>query len=671
MRFSYLFPLCFCLQFSYAQEQVVDPVIQAYTDEDTLDEPDAFELHDQLTYFRKHPISLNHCRPEELKKLIFLSATQIHQFFAYLKTHGKLTSIFELQAIPGFDTETVIALLPYVQIADHQVGSGVSWNRLWSEGNHDIMLRYGQQVQRSKGYVREEGSRYLGPPGAWLARYKYQFEKSLSFSLLMERDAGEPTRPFPFDFISASLSLQPSGRINKLIIGDYQLQYGQGITLWSGTAFTKGNDLTQLARKSVGMKPYSSSNELHYFRGIAAEIRLSSAVRLHSFLSGRKLDASLDETADGSLRISSLLQSGYHRTPNELANRQNTSHQMSGLSLQWEKTHFQWGVIYYYNRFDQSFTPGSLPYRNFYFSHRELQLTGVHYEWNRANFHFFGEVSNSFPGKIAQSHGVLMSFSKDVSMGVLYRDFPATYYNFWGKPFSESGNTNEKGLFTTLQFKPHPRVLLSVYHDLFKFPWLKYRIDAPSEGHQTLLHLSYSPSRTEKWTFRYKQTQKYQNETQANYLFRQEKLIQESFRLDFHRQVANELGFQSRLAVSRYRKGHQVKEIGWLIYQDVAYRTPQHKWALHFRMAYFRTPSYYSRLYAYEQDVLYYFGFHAYSGEGIRSYLNLKAGILKKTQAWLRYGIFNFRHQTSTGTGLDEVSGNIKADFKIQLRHQF
>ena len=89
------------------------------------------------------------------------------------------------------------------------------------------------------------------------------------------------------------------------------------------------------------------------------------------------------------------------------------------------------------------------------------------------------------------------------------------------------------------------------------------------------------------------------------------------------------------------------------------------------RFAYFNTPSYNSRIYAYEDDVLYSFAFGLYNGRGFRTYLNLKYNVVKKLNFWIRYGLFVYKDVETVGTYLDEIKGNKKSDVKIQIRYQF
>jgi len=90
-----------------------------------------------------------------------------------------------------------------------------------------------------------------------------------------------------------------------------------------------------------------------------------------------------------------------------------------------------------------------------------------------------------------------------------------------------------------------------------------------------------------------------------------------------------------------------------------------------FRLAWFSTPSYDTRIYAYEDDVLYASGSGLYNGNGFRIYLNLKYRMTRQLYLWSKIALYYYPGQLTIGTGLDELSGNKKSEIKLQLRYQF
>src|SRR4051794_19967000 len=72
----------------------------------------------QLEYFRKHPININATSADELQQLKILTEPQLLSLMQYEKFAGILIDIYELQAIPGFDLNTIKKLLPYIIVGE-------------------------------------------------------------------------------------------------------------------------------------------------------------------------------------------------------------------------------------------------------------------------------------------------------------------------------------------------------------------------------------------------------------------------------------------------------------------------------------------------------------------------------------------------------------------------
>ena len=89
------------------------------------------------------------------------------------------------------------------------------------------------------------------------------------------------------------------------------------------------------------------------------------------------------------------------------------------------------------------------------------------------------------------------------------------------------------------------------------------------------------------------------------------------------------------------------------------------------RLMYFETGGYDSRLYAYENDVLYSFSIPVFYDKGYRYYININYDFSKKLSLWLRLAQTIYKDKTSVGTGLDEISGNKKTEVKLQVQYYF
>lgn len=670
-----LAPLLFGFVFTNAQtnEQtiVIRDIIESVA-ENLPDDYDLSELSEILTRLNKHPINLNKTNAEELKVFIFLSPLQISNFLVYVKENGNLIDVLELQAIDGFDTKTVQNLIPFVTLTGNSEYEKLTFRNAFKLGEHDLITRFAQTIEKQKGFTDLPGNRYLGTPEKFQLRYRYHYSTILSAAITLEKDAGEKFMGKPTDFLSGGIALFKLGRIKKVVLGDYALQFGQGLTLWSGFAFGKGPDVTSVAKKDLGLRPYTSTNEYSFFRGISATINVYKNIDVTPFVSFRKLDASQEFNLEGNLVQSTINQTGLHRTPSEIANKNALGQQVYGAVVQYNKNDLSIGLIAYQSKYDNNFITQKAVYDRFSFTGNSLTNLGLHYNYTYKNFYFFGEAGKSLNSGLAYINGALISLSATVSAAVVYRNYAENYYNFFNQSMAESGDTNnENGVYAGLNIIPNKRWAFSFYGDYFQFPWLKYRIDAPSKGYEILGQAIYTPTKTLKVIARFKTENKQQNtdlDVPINFL---DDVKKESYRLEVNWRLNKKISFQHHAEVSQYKKGNAQKEFGYLVYQDVNYAPMFSKLSANLRVAYFNTPSYNSRIYAYEDDVLYSFAFGMYSGKGYRTYLNVKYNVGKKINLWLRYALFYYKDVESIGSYLDEIEGNKKSEIKIQMRYQF
>ncbi|MGE5458217.1 MAG: helix-hairpin-helix domain-containing protein, partial [Methanococcaceae archaeon] len=102
--------------------------------------------------------------------------------------------------------------------------------------------------------------------------------------------------------------------------------------------------------------------------------------------------------------------------------------------------------------------------------------------------------------------------------------------------------------------------------------------------------------------------------------------------------------------------------------QDIAYKPLIRKLSFNGRIAYFVSDSYYSRIYAYENDLLYSFSIPALFGKGIRTYINIKQSVNDKLSLWLKVAAtYPFSPENTSET--DEQ--NAEYELKLQLRYKF
>jgi hypothetical protein len=89
------------------------------------------------------------------------------------------------------------------------------------------------------------------------------------------------------------------------------------------------------------------------------------------------------------------------------------------------------------------------------------------------------------------------------------------------------------------------------------------------------------------------------------------------------------------------------------------------------RLAFFDTDDFDTRIYAYENDVLYAFSVLPYFGQGMRYYFNLSYKINRNFSVWLRFSQTYFSDREIISSGLGQIDGRTRSEVKIQVRAKF
>lgn len=686
--------LLFTATMAFAQEYPkkeinIDAFVQdlfSQQDEDV----DYEDLYESLFQLYTHPLNLNAATRDELAAIYMLSEEQLNYFFSYRKQNGRLLSIYELQAIPGFDLATIYKLMPFVEVRDEglQADNRPLWERMKAEPNQYLLLRYDQVLETKKGYLPpdtnangELSQRYMGSTGRLYARYRISHSKDFSFGFTAEKDAGEQliwqpsTRRYVTDFFSFHAMLQNKGRWKNITFGDYQIQAGQGLVLSSGFAVGKGAEtITTIRRNNLGTRPYASVLEYGFFRGISATYGLKQ-VDITAFYSRKRRDAHVlttnDTIAEAEDYSTSLQTTGFHRTASEIRSKGNVAEQAAGTNVLYHHAskNLQIGSTFLYTHYSTSLVKEPASYNQFEFNGRQHYVAAANYSYIWQNFNFFGETALSKGGGTGWVTGFVSSLTPKLELAMVYRNYSKDFQSLYGNAFGENTrNSNEKGMYWGIKIQPIRKITLAAYYDQFSFPWLKYRVDAPSQGFEYLGRITYKPTKTILLYAQYRQESKDMNQadntTPIDFLM---PTVRKNVLFNIEYPAAKYISLKSRVQSSSFKQNNKPTS-GYAIVQDVT--VDLGKWKASTRFALFDTDDYDNRQYVYEKDVLYAFSIPAYYGKGTRKYLLLQYQISRKIEVWARYARTELRNETKISSGLEEINKPHRSEVKIQIRYK-
>jgi hypothetical protein len=693
--FQYIFFLigfsCFPL-IQYAQEKeeekykIIEERVDFLLDINESGDADFTTLFEQLEVFYNKPINLNSADRYELAALGLLNDLQINYLLQHIENHGKLLSFEELQSIRSFDLESIRLIQPFTSVSGDLDRISLSPEQLVREGSSSLFLRYSRTLEIQEGYrsispeelEENPNSRYLGDANKYFARYRFTYANNVSIGFTAEKDPGEEflsgSQQRGFDFYSAHFFLQNFGHIRQLAIGDFQAQFGQGLTFWSGLAFGRSPSVFTLKRNAPKLRPYTSVQEDLFLRGGGATLQFAP-FEVTLFYSSQEVDANISgiDSLDNQLIISSLSENGFHRTEGELADKNVVRSQYVGGNISFEKRNFQWGATFVHNELDASLQATQRVYNQFSLLDNRNSNWGTDFSYLYRNLNLFGEYAQSIDGGAAYTFGALVALDSRLSLGVQHRNFDRDFRPIQSNALGESSNnTNERGTFFGIEAQLNKALSLSAYADRFIFPWLRFQTDAPSEGKRLFAQLTYKPSKRLEFYLRYRQRERERNNTAPTEGL--DEIVTENnkhYRFHLSYQVSKTITVKSRVEVSNYQLGENQKERGILLYQDISYKRLSFPLSFSLRYALFDTDSYNSRIYAYESDVLYSFSIPAFSGRGSRFYVVTKYHISRGIDLWLRYAQSYYTDRDSIGSGKEEIYGNTKSEIKAQLRFKF
>lgn len=664
-----------------AQESILEGLFDDYSQDDGGEIAPEWLLF--LEDLLERPLDINQAGRTDLSVFFFLTATQIDAFLAYQEAYGPLDNVLELQVIPGFDRLTVKRLLPFIKTSTADTDARLKRNHLWQTGKREITFRAERFLEPKKGFSSKEDTppAYEGDPYRLLGRIRYFSGNRVSYGVTFEKDAGETlfsgSNPQGFDFLSGHLFLRnPFARCEQLAIGDFGIRLGQGLLI--STGFNSGKSASVALIKQTGrtLFPQNGWQESRFFRGMAAEWKLSERIRFMGFASIRQRDgnAVLIDSTDGEipLLVTSLQQSGLHRTEAEIADEGVFRESGGGGRLTWQgrRLTLGWNGIYF--QYDPPYQSRLAPYNQFRFNGQALHAVSLDYEANLFGGQLFGEVARSGNGGMAATSGWMFSPDKRLQISLLGRYFSEDYWTLWAAPFAESTlPINERGVYAGIEFKPFYGWRISGFVDLWSHPWLTFQSDSPVKGREHLIRVSYERRRSWSVYFQFRHKERDINRpgdtpsvSDQVVSFRQQLRMQWQF--DVHRVMS----FRTRMEWTLADAGNG-RENGYLIAQDLLYKPVGSRLSGTMRLALFRSDGYASRMYMFENDLLYAFSLRPYYNHGQRFYINLRYKPWNPLTVEARYEVYRLFDQDVIGSGNEQIDGPVRTGIKCQVRYLF
>ncbi|MBR0539589.1 MAG: hypothetical protein IJK36_05110 [Bacteroidales bacterium] len=673
--------------------------------EDSDDDLDFEDLLENYIFLSENPINLNSDEVVRLLELHLINAFQYEELQKYRRYYGDFLFMEELEMLEGIDEQTLAILAPVVYVGKDLTKDKTTLKKLASYGKHQVLGRFEQVLESQQGYasysdeeiLAKPNSRFLGSPQRYQLRYTYNYRNKVRAGFVLEKDPGEvfftdhvsdtvkallgKQYHRGFDFVGFHLYAKDMGIVKAAVVGDYQMSWGQGLTMWSGMSFGKAGAGSSIMKQGRGLSPKSSASETLFMRGTAVTLGrgpFSATV----FYANRMIDAnvSVADSLEEAEMVSSLQETGYHRTIGEIQDRHAIRQQVVGGHLAYAVAYFEVGYTLHHTWLNVPLQLKPSHYNQYYFQGSRLTNQGLDFKYVKGKYALFGEAAMSYnndtmvkqqtqrPIAFAGLIGMTVKPTGYLNFTILYRNYGKAYQNLFSNAFGEGGrNQGQNGVYLGVEVAPAPYWNFLAYADQFRFTWLTSQVNAPSWGHDYYMRLSHSFSKKTNAYLQFRSKTKMKNSTDgmafSHYpIFYTKNSVRFNISYGF-----NDFVFGNKVEGAHYRNDDGSNAYGYYLCQDIAYKPEGKPFNLTFRYALFDAQDYNARVYAYENDVLYAFSVPALYGKGMRVYLLGKLKFLDALTLYARIGSTFYTDRETISSGPTQIEGNHKTDLKVEV----
>jgi len=439
----------------------------------------------------RNPLPINYASAGELETLLVLSGFQIESILNYRERSGKILSAAELGLIHGFDENAVEVILPFITFGERG-GIGtlvpefssvkefleVCDSRLYVKSMRNLHPDPMFAPITQDEFLKSPDSRYLGTPYYMQIKFRTGFGDKVETGFTLENDIGERLFPKggpPVDFFSFHVSLGNMGKVKRVIAGDYNARFGQGLILWNSFSLNSIGTPSALCKKGSAFLPFTSTAESGFFRGAAASLSFGK-LDLNAMFSCSRLDARIEGNC-----YTSIVDDGKHNTITSAEYRKSMRETVGGLNLSYMFRNLKIGVSSVVYGYDKSNGRSIKEYNRYQMYDGLWGNTSFDYYAVWGNVRLFGEMAIDFGGSGAFLAGAHFPIGGRVECGIMARAYSKSYIAPHASAYSTlSTVSNQRGAVVNVRYTPFKWLALTYFGEYVHYPWVRYNIDGPS-----------------------------------------------------------------------------------------------------------------------------------------------------------------------------------------------
>ena len=230
------------------------------TGEDNPENIDS-QTFEQLSQWLSHPLPLNLSSRSRLLSSGLFTPYQAATITDYRERSGDILSLAELALIDGFSSETAAALAPFITFRSDALpgqAGGEARGGKASGSLHKLQFRNSVRLPRGEGCELNYGMKYRLTAANGI-------EAGIALGRgYMDKDYWPAGGTF-------FLAYYGKDRLGKVVVGDYNLRFGQGLAVWTGFRMSSVSFPDSFYRRSYGISPCISYSTGTSLKGVAAD----------------------------------------------------------------------------------------------------------------------------------------------------------------------------------------------------------------------------------------------------------------------------------------------------------------------------------------------------------------------------------------------------------------
>ena len=544
-------------------------------DEEQVNEDEA----ERLAAYLRHPLDINRTSVSKQLASGLMSRYQIMSLADYRARHGDVLSMAELSLVDGFGAYFTDRLSPFISFGQDRLDVPAGRRRRLRT---DISVRGGWKYNQNNEYGAGIRARLEGKSGMTVAigatspygefaPQNYRYTATVAYNF----------RRFPA----------------KVIVGDFNARFGQGLLLWNGLSLSTLSSVQAFMKNPAGISVPSSFTGTYAHSGVAGDLSL------------------------GSVTIA-----GFIAVP-EIRNL------MPAVNVMWAGRSGQISLTHY--ALFTGIGPGCVG--------RVEQRSSIDSRWCLSGTDIFAELAFDWSSaSAALMAGTILPLPDDCRLAAVVRYFPDSFQSPYGSVIGSSSSvSNEYGLSFSTEYKPvslsgiFARSLLTV--DAAHFPVARKNDRGGSMQLKGLFLCEMRPALWMSLKFRF--SERFRTWGQA---------LKSELRLDLEAD-AGRVDLAMRLNVLR------CVSWGFLSYLEGRYESSFAK--LYLRQGFFHIDDWDDRIYVYERDAPASFNVPAYYGRGLWTAFVASLKCSRQCRLYLRaaYTSYAFMHQDKKKPGKAEL----------------